>query len=452
MHPPHKVHRIHWWALAQTLGPILLISVIALWVTLHYVQPAPPRTLTMATGAPGSTFARAADRYQKILKSNGITLKLVPSQGSIQNLQLLSEPHSGVDIALVQSGIKATEGLDLVSLGSMFYQPLMIFYRAPKPMGRLAELVGKRIAMGPEGSGTRYIAQALLTANGLGSHSFQLLDLEGEAARQALLHHQADAVFLTGDSAAPATIREMLHEEGVRLFDFTRADAYLRRFPSLHKIIIPAGAFDIGEDLPSSDLTLLAPTVEMLARPSLHSALVDLLIEAAGEVHNRPTLLAAAGEFPKPLASDFPLSDAASRYYKSGDRSFLYRILPFWLASLVNRLVALLLPLIVIVIPGLRYAPQLYSWRIDSKIHHRYGQLMGLERESLAGGLTEERRAALIDRLNEIEQALIGYKIPGSHAEQLYLLRQHISFVRAHLHRPGTVDLHSAAARMPLPT
>jgi TRAP transporter TAXI family solute receptor len=415
---------------------------LALWLTLHYVQPAPPGTITMATGTPGGGYEQAAKSYQKILARNGVTLKLVSSQGSLQNLKLLSDPHSDVDLALVQSGVTKTgeDAPDLISLGSMFYQPLMIFYRSGKPMVRLSELLGKRVAVGPEGSGTRYIAQVILTANGVGPKAVQLFDLEGEAARKALLQREVDAVLLTSDSASRTTIRAMLHEEGIRLFDFTRADAYLRIFPYLHKIVVPAGAIDIGEDLPPADLTLLAPTVDMIAKKNLHPALIDLLLEAATDVHyHRTTAMQAAGEFPKALANDFPLSPDASRYYKSGDRAFLYRIgMPFWLASLINRLWVMVLPLVVIVIPGLRYAPQLYRWRIESRIHHRYGELMALERESLSGELSDQRRLELLDRLNEIEHHILAYKVPGSHADQHYILRQHISFVRGHLtHRHG---------------
>lgn len=449
IHLPHQTRHIHWGRLAQTA--IVVLSLIAIWLTLHYLNPAPPDTLTIATGAPGSAYDQAALKYRDQLAKNGITLKILHTQGAVQNLKLLDDPNSGVDVALVQSGLEIKKLPNVTSLGSMFYQPLMIFYRSPKPLIRLSELSGKRVAVGAPGSGTRYIARHLLTANGLNPDSVQQLDLEGDPASQALLNHEADAIFLTGDSAAPATIRNMLHQEGVRLFDFTRADAYLRRFTYLHKIIVPAGGFDIGEDLPAANLTLLAPMVEMLARPTLHPALTELLVEAATNVHSRTTTaLQTAGEFPKPITSQFPLNDSADRYYKAGDLSLLYRyVRPFWLASLVNRLWVTGLSMVVIVLPALRYAPSLYSWRIENKIHHRYSQLMALERESVAGGLTDERRAQLIVHLNEIEHALINFKIPGSHAEQLYVLRQHINFVRAHLTRPG--ELTAPPAQLPTP-
>jgi TRAP-type uncharacterized transport system substrate-binding protein len=434
LHLPPKITSVSWRDLAQILGPIVLLSAAAIWLTLHFVHPAPPHTLTISSGPKGSTFETVAERYKRILARDGVALKVLQSEGSLDNLSRLSNARSGVDIALVQSGISESgDAADLVSLGSVFYEPLTIFYRSPKALQRLSELRSRRIAIGREGSGARSLALALLKANGIEPGGpTQLLSLEGEAARAALLHNQADAIFLTGDSASPATIREMLHTEGVQLFDFSRADAYVRRFPYLHKLVVPSGAFDLGEDLPPSDTNLLAPTVELLAHSNLNPALCDLLIEAAFQVHGHASLLQSAGQFPTPVTHTFPISVEAARYYKSGNRSFLYRYLPFWLASLASRGLIVLLPIVVIVIPGLRFLPQMYRWRIDRRIHRRYGELMALERETL-GELTEQRRAALLDRLSEIERSTIARRMPGSHAEQVYVLREHIQFVRENL-------------------
>jgi TRAP-type uncharacterized transport system substrate-binding protein len=435
---PWKLRTVPWLEYAKTLGPILILSVVVILVGLHFVSPAPPRTLTIAGGPKGSTFAVNAARYQKIMARSGITLKVVESEGSVDNLNRLTNPHSGVDIALVQSGIvDSADTSDLVSLGSMFFEPLTVFYRSPAPLQRLSELRSQRIAIGPQGSGVRILALALLKDNEIEpGGSTQLLDLEGEAATTALQHKQVDAVFLTGDSASPATIRELLHAEGIRLFDFSQADAYVRHFPYLNKLPLPAGAFDLGENLPASPINMLAPTVELVARENLHPALCDLLIEAAMEVHGHPSLLQAAGQFPSATTHAFPISAEAARYYKSGSKSFAYRYLPFWLASLFNRLLVVIVPILVVVIPGLRFLPQLYNWRVNRRIHRRYGELMALERESL-GELSEERRATLLVRLEEIEHSVISRKMPGSHAEQVYALREHIGFVRKHLSQTG---------------
>lgn len=433
---PLKISGVSWREIVQAVVPLVLLCVALVWGTLHFVQSAPPRVITISAGPKGSTFEANAERYQKILARNGVTLKILESQGSIDNLHRMADPKSKVDIALVVSGLTVDEDTSsLESLGSLFYQPLTIFYRSPNPIKRLSELQGHSIAIGTEGTATHFIAMAMLKQNEIEpGGSTKLLDLEGEDARNALLHRQAEAIFLSGDSSPPATIKELLHQDGVRLFDFEQASAYVRRFPYLNKLVVPAGAFDLGENLPATDINLLAPTVELVVRPNLHPAISDLLIEAAMEVHSHASLLQQAGQFPTPAIHTFPISAEAARYYKSGDRSFVYRHFPFWLASLLDRVIVLLVPIFVVVIPSLKYLPQLYKWRINSRIHKRYGELMALERESLRP-MSDARRSELLARLREIEEAVIKRKIPGSHAEQLYLLRQHIGFVREQLTR-----------------
>ena len=447
---PTKTSNISWWAFAQTVAPPVLICIALVWSALHFVRSAPPRMLTISSGPKGSTFETMAERYRAILARSGVELKLMTSAGSLENLQRLSNPKSHVDIAFVQAGLATgNDSDDLESLGGMFYQPLLIFYRSPRPLQRLSELSSQRIAIGPEGSGTRVLSLALLKANEIEPNgATQLSSLEGEAARAALLHRQVDAIFLTGDSASPATVREMLHTEGIRLFDFPQAEAYVRRFSYLSKLTLPAGAFDLGENLPPTDISLLAPTVELVAHSNLHPALCDLLIEAATQVHGHASLLQAAGQFPNASIHTFPISSEAARYYKSGDRSFIYRYLPFWLASLMSRLLIVIVPLFVVIVPSLRYVPLLYRWRIDSRIHNRYGELMELERQTL-GSLSDERRAELLQRLEAIEKSVISRKMPGSHAEQVYVLREHIDFVRKKLLGVEAPPMHSHKAAAP---
>ena len=429
--PP--IPRISWRDLAATLGPVLLLSIAAILLALHFVRPAPPHTLTISSGPDGSTFRTVAEKYQKILARSGVKLVIKPSKGSEENLEHLIDADSDVDVGFVQGGVTADgDSSDLISLGSVFYEPLTIFYRSPKPLQRLSELQGKRIAIGSAGSGTRFLALALLKANEIEPKgATQLLDLEGDTAIKALDARQVDAIFLAGDSAGPNSIRTMLHAEGIRLFDFPQADAYVRRFPYLSKLDLPPGAFDLGDNLPTAPIAMLAPAVELVAKSELHPALSDLLLDAAQEVNGHASLLQHAGEFPSPLHHEFPISDDAARYYKSG-KSFAYRFLPFWLASLLDRAVAVLVPIIVVLVPGLRIVPALYGWRINNRIYKRYGELMALERAVLEP-LTTEERAALIERLGEIEKSIIGSKMPGAYASQIFVLRQHIKFVRDQL-------------------
>jgi hypothetical protein len=428
--PRLRISRIYWRDVALTFGPFVLLMLVAFWIALRYVRPAPPNTIVMTSGAEGSIFQVSAEKYRAILARQGVTLDIIPSQGSLENLKRLSDPGFKVDVGFVQGGIAGLgDPARLVSLGSVFYVPVLVFYRARQPIRRLSELDGQRIAIGREGSGARALAETLLKANGIepGGRS-KLLDFEGKAAQDALLNGQADAAFVMGDSATPATMRDLLHSSGIRLFDFVQGDGYVRRFRYLTKLELPPGSLDLGKNTPADTLTMVAPTVELLARSDLHPALSDMLIEAAREVHGRATLLQTAGEFPAPLEHEYRLSDDAVRYYKSG-KSFAYKHLPFWLASLVDRAVVLLVPLAVLLIPGLKIVPWLYRWRLSGRIYRRYGELMALERVAFEK-TTAEQRTDLLQRLDDIEKRVITVKLPGSFADQVYVLRQHIQFVR----------------------
>jgi hypothetical protein len=215
------------------------------------------------------------------------------------------------------------------------------------------------------------------------------------------------------------------------LVNFDQADAYVRRFAYLSKLTLPKGAIDLGKDVPRRDISLIGPTAELIARDDLHPVLSDLLIEAARQVHGGPGLFRRAGEFPAPIEHEFPISDDAERYYKSG-KGFLYRHLPFWLASLTDRMLVLVVPVAALMIPGLRIVPALYRWRVRSRIYRWYGALIALERDIL-GDPTPDQKQELLDRLDSIERGVNQVKIPLPFADQMYGLRQHIGFVRDRL-------------------
>jgi TRAP-type uncharacterized transport system substrate-binding protein len=389
----------------------------------------------MAAGKPGTLFEATAQRYKAILARQGVELEIVPSEGSLDNLHKLAAEKSNVDVAFVQGGIAGTlKSENIVSLGSVSYSPISVFYRLAHPIERLSQLAGHAIAIGREGTGTRVIATSFLAANGIAPDGkTKLLGLEGQDAVDALLHGKVDAAFLTGDSTSAGAMVALSHTRGIRLFDFVQADAYVRRFNYLTRIELPPGSLDLGTNDPQRPITLVATTVELLARPDLHPALSDMLIEAAREVHGRANLLQKAGEFPAPLEHEYSVSDEAKRYYKSG-KGFVYRVFPFWIASLVDRTVILLLPILIIVLPGLKLVPSLYTWRVRDRLYKRYGELIAIERAAFESR-TPEERAQLMKTLDDFEGRLIRLKLPAWLASELYVLRSHIDFVRTQLTR-----------------
>ncbi len=426
---------------AAALSAVLLTSLVTIFAVFWFFYSAPPRTITITSGPEGSIFRMNAEKYRAILARNGVKLKVLPSQGSLENLKRLADPKFKVDIGFVQGGVaKGMKIEKLGSLGSISYEPLLIFYRSAASVNILSRFYGKRLAIGPEGSGTRSLALVLLADNGIEpGGATKLTDLDAEDAAQALLDGKVDAVFLMGDAASPKIMRTLLRTPGIRLFDFTQADAYTRRIGYLNKLELPRGSIDLGKDMPVHDVYLIGPTVEFIARTDLHPALSDLLLEAAREVHGRAGLFKRQGDFPAPLEHEFPISADAARYYKSG-KSFLYRYLPFRLASLANRAIVVFVPMVVVLIPALRTIPTLYRWRIRLRIYRWYRALLALER-NMVGRLAVEEREDMLQRLDHIEESVNNMKVPASFADQFYVLRGHIGFVRDRLMKK-TAPLH----------
>jgi TRAP-type uncharacterized transport system substrate-binding protein len=413
---------------ALILIPIVILVAVAAWLTAKSARLAPPGHIRITSGPDGSSYRRFADRYKAIIERYGVKVEILPSAGAIENLQRLADRSVHVDVGFVQGGLKDGEMPGLMSLGSLAEQPLMVYTRGPQRFERLSELRGKRLAIGAPGTGGRSLALKLLTASNLTGPPTVLADLSGEAAAQALIDGSVDAIFVMGDAFTPALSKRMREQPDVRLMSFRLADAYTRKFPFLSKLTLPEGALDLDRDYPPEPLLLVGPTVELIARDTLHPALSDLLIAAAKEVHGTAGLFRNAGEYPAPLARDFPLSRDAERYYKSGER-FLYKTLPFWLASLLDRLLVLLVPLIVAIVPVTRLLPALYRWRVRSRIYRWYGGLMRIERD-LHQPHTPEARAVLLAQLEEIAHAVNELRAPASFGDQVYVLRDHVAAVR----------------------
>ncbi|HTZ16806.1 MAG TPA: TAXI family TRAP transporter solute-binding subunit [Dissulfurispiraceae bacterium] len=416
---------------------VLLICIGMIFAVFWFFHSAPPDTLVMTSGPEGSIFRSNAEKYAKILARNGVKLKILTSEGSLENLKRLANPSFHVDIGFVQGGVDADVKTDkLVSLGSISYQPLLVFYRSETPVDLLSELSGKRIAIGHAGSGSRTLSLSLLEANGIepGGKTV-LMDLNATDATKDLIEDKVDAVFLMGDSASVQNIRTLMRTPGIHLLDFTQAEGYTRRIAYLSKLDLPKGSIDFGKDIPAHDVHLIGPTVELIARSNLHPALSDLLIEAAQEVHGGAGLLRHKDEFPAPVSYEFAISDDATRYYKSG-KSFLYRYLPFWMASLVNRILVVIVPMIVVMVPAMKMVPAIYRWRISLGIYRWYRAMLTLEQELLVQ-VDPVKQKELLLRLDSIEQAVNNMKVPASFAEQFYILRGHIGFVRDRLKGRG---------------
>jgi TRAP transporter TAXI family solute receptor len=407
---------------------VVVLVALSAWISARYLQPAPPRHIVLASGAGFGLYHQYADRYRQALARDGVTVEERQTNGAADNLRLLLDPKSGVDVAFMQGGIANADAAAKVEmLASLYYEPLWVFYRDAKVLSQLNDLRGKRIAIGAPGSGTRAFVEPLLEFNAVQQENSQLLPFAGDEAMHALQAGDVDAVMLVGGAATPVIVA-LLRDPAVRLMNFARADAYTRRFAYITKLVLPAGTIDMALNIPQHDVTLIGTKAMLVARPGLHPALVNLLLDAAGDIHSRQGYFEAAGEFPAVAPVDVPVSDDAERHKRFGP-SVMHRLLPFWVATYVERFVILVLPLIIVLVPVVNYFPVFLRWRVRSRVYRWYGELALLERDvaTRKGVLPLEKWQHDLDR---IEHAVEGIRTPASFASEAYTLREHIGLVR----------------------
>ena len=423
--------------LALAWAPFLLLG-LALFVVAYYLlDPAPPKRVILATGPERSAYAEFGKRYADELKRYGITVELRHTLGSRENLRLLRNGKESVDIAFVQGGASETirtreeEELEpVMSLGSLFFEPVWIFYReqAIKDFASLTQLRGKRVNVGMRGSGTPGLAMRLLGANQIDREELARTSLPDQDAVVGLLEGKLDAIFLVAAPEAPY-VQMLLQTPGIRLFEFAQAEAYARRYRYMSPVVLPRGVAHLALNVPSHDVPLIATTTSLVANEDTHPAIVQLFVQAASRIHGSPGWIARAGQFPSAQGNEFPLAKDAERYYRTGP-PLLQRYLPFWVANLVDRMWVALFSIVAVLIPLSRLIPPLYRLRVRSRIFRWYRNLRHIEHELEEGARPRAELAASLDKL---ESRVSSIRVPLSYADELYSLRSHIDLVRARL-------------------
>jgi TRAP-type uncharacterized transport system substrate-binding protein len=385
----------------------------------------------MATGAEGDAYHETGKRYQEILARAGVRLRLVPTNGTVANLALLRDRRSGVSVALMQGGATTErEAPKIESLGTVFYEPLWLFQRRDLGGKGVDELRGRKISIGPEGSGTRLVALELLKRRGIDGRTVEFFDYPLQVAAEKLLAGEIDAALMMISSDA-AIVRRLLADERVELTNFPNIDAYIALYPYLSKVVVPAGVGDLANNRPPADVELFAAKASLVVREDVHSAIQFLLLNAAVQIHSRPGILRRPGQFPAAEAIDLPLSNEANQFYRSG-RPFLQNYLPFWAASLAGRMLIVLIPIVGILYPLLRLVPAIYGWVMRRRVARLYGELRFLEDELVARRDASEERT-IVERLDNLERQANRLRIPAAYASMVYMLRHHIDLVRQRL-------------------
>ena len=410
----------------------LVVTAAAIGVAYTILRPTPPHTVAMATDPEGSISAELGQRYREILAHDGIDLELVPSVGAVENVSRLRDPKSAISIAIIPGGItNRKESPNLVSLGTLFHEPLWFFYHGPRRPATHESLKGMRISIGPEGSSTHFLSLEFLARTGIiNRRNAQLLALEPQVAAEKLLHGEIDAAAMLTSWESPV-VRQLLAADDIHLANFSRVDAFVALYPFLNKVVLPMGVGDMVKNRPPTDVALLAPKASLVVRDDLHPAIQFLLLKAAMQIHSGPGMFREAGQFPAPESIDLPLSEEALQFYKSGP-PFFQRHLPFWLAVLVQQLLVVLIPVLAVLYPMLRLMPVVYGWAMRRRVFTLYGELKFLEDELGSRGAQEDV-ADLAARLDILENRASRFRLPMSFRPLLYALRLHINLVRQRL-------------------
>ena len=415
------------------------ICLAALILTyMMFVEPPPPRKIVIATGGQNGAYYHFAKKYAEELQKEHLTVEVRETAGSVENLKLLEEPSSGVTVAIVQSGVAKPEELShLYALGSLYREPLWVFYRDDRRFERISQLEGKKIGIGPPGSGTNAVARQLLTVNGLlesgpSQTKSATLFVESSVNDAAASLEKGDfgAAFLVAGFEADY-IQRLLNNPSIKLLNFDQHEAYHRRFRFLAPVDVPAGLVNLGKNLPNRDVALVAPTAMLVVRKDFHPALVPLLLTTATHIHGQGDELSNPGEFPSESYCDFPVSEDAKHFYKSGP-PVLQRLMPFWVASLVDRAKVMLIPLVMLMMPLVRAAPPLMRWRTRRKIYLWYSDLRDIDKK-LADGISGPQLDKELARLKKIEHQVAYVEVPLSYMEEFYHLRLHLGMLQQHL-------------------
>ncbi|HEY2022435.1 TAXI family TRAP transporter solute-binding subunit [Paraburkholderia sp.] len=411
------------------IGAALVLLAAFGWMVALVLEPAFQRTIVITTGADNGIYRGFADRYAPLLKREGIKLDIRRSSGSVENYERLTDPNSAYEVGFIQSGTTSPRDTDnLQTIAAVSYEPIWVFYRGEATIDRLSQLRGKRISLGVPGSGLLHVSQVLLGYSGITTQNSTLLKMDASAAYQGLESGRVDAAFFIG--RPDADMQRTLLNSNLKLMSFAQADALVQKFPSLSKIVLPRASTSVVDDLPPHDVTLLAATALLVSRDTLHPALAYLLLDAARTVHGGEDYFTPLGTFPNLRTEEFPISDESIRYFRSG-RPFLYRYLPFWLASLIERRFLILLPFMALLIALAQALPRTLETRMKKRLVVWYREIKALEDEVWKNSHpTHAQIAQWKNDIESIDASATQIRIPYRYFQDVYALKQAIGIVR----------------------
>lgn len=406
--------------------PVLLFIIFSFYLTSKFIEPAPKKELIIATGQKDGTYYKTALIYKKLLEKENVKITLLQTQGSVENFELLLSKKA--DIAFLQNGIipKSTP-LTQKSLANIYYEPLWVFYKNNNyQMEYLVELISKRIAIGVEGSGTNDLATKILLNNGINSSNSNLQNISSKKGKESLLKGDIDALFMVSNHKN-SIVKELLENPNINILNVKRAQAYSRTYNSMEVLSLYEGTIDLYRNIPSNDIKLLSTTATLVVNDDVPSELIRLLLKNIKEVHNGKNFFSSVNEFPNINNLNIDIHEEAIKYFNYGD-NFLEKIFPYWIASNIDRLKILLIPLLTLLFPLFKGFFPLYTWTMRSKIFKWYKELRELETQ--LDNLNKEQLKDKLLYLENLKKEIHKVtKVPLSFMGEYYNLGLHIELM-----------------------
>lgn len=421
------------WARTARFYGLLSLIVLAATISLAvYIDPFPPKSTYLATGQDGSSYKSIGENFQATFKGKGIALQLVPTSGLGEGLQGLDSKDSKVSASFLTAG---TESLakhpDLVSLGSIQYAPIWIFYRGEtiQTTDPFEYFSTKKIAIGPSGNITNKIFRNLYRLNQkeepLTSH---IAELPFEQAADQLLAGQLDAAFIVDDFRSE-TIQKLLADRSIKILNFPLADAYIKKRPFLQKLVIPRGSIHLDSIYPSEDITILASSTILLIEKDMHPAIQWSYLLAAQDYGKRSdAFFSQSAYFPKNLDQSFPLSPVAARFYAHGTPE-VFSYLPLWLANLIENIWAYVLAFFVIIFPAYKIIVSARLFPSEHLMNEMFIHLRELD-EAILAATAIEQLPPIFNILEEYEKEVHSTWLFGKNARLYFNLKNALSAVR----------------------
>lgn len=411
-----------------------LLVILLLGLLIWSLVPTPPKKIIITTGAENGLYYRFGQQLTRELAKEKITLEVLPSAGSLENIERLNQANTQVHVGILQGGVgQVSENPKISALASVFDEQVWIFYRKTafkEPLTKLTQLHHKKVSMGPQGSGTRDLGLKLLKLNEIDPQSenpmIQLKDFTASQSLKALRANELDAVMLVSGPQAPIVL-EYLRSQDLAVMSFEQADAYTVRLPFLKKVTVPRGVINLSEDLPKKDIAILAAPAAVVVHEDIHPALITPLMRATQSTIGQLGLLQKEGEYPSDNGFAWPHNDDSKHYLKNG-ASFLHRHLPFWSVVWVDRAIRIILPLLAILIPLFNYLPKLISMSVDAKTSAVYKKLRALE---LAVATNPQK--SWKEDWQVLQSQALAMRVPKKYAVKVYELRMYLEMVRDRL-------------------